>query len=311
MGLLLAVIILALPWAYAFAQRPRVPFIYGALVGGAIGAVALAWLASQVDFLSVEFGLVRSALAALIMGGPLGSLLGQAVVALFVRPRPRRTGAAVGLLVGPLLGWPPIYLFPAGDPRLWHGPYWIAFWLGSWAGWTALLGAVTGVWSQSWSWAAKRVFGIALLALVLPAITVGAWNFDAIRLHATAVHDLEAKRDVEGLVWKLDHGEEVPEAVRALGRVCEGMDPAVEARLAAILDGSFTHMPGETRSDPEYMWARAEAAEALGRIGDTRAVNILLRYATDPDPAVRRAVTMALTRNRRSTSPAGGAGRTH
>jgi hypothetical protein len=304
-GLLFLIVILALPWVHALAQRPRAPFIYGALVGGMAGAVVLAWVAGEVDFLSLEFGLARSALAALLVGGPLGSLLGQALVAMCLGPRERQYGAAAGLVLGPILGWPPMVLFPATDPRVWHGPYWIAFWLGSWAGWLSLAGALVGLWSRSWAWGTKRVAVILTAALVLPAVAVGAWHFESILLHVTAVHELETARNVEGLVWKLDHGEEVAEAIGALGRVCEaGMDPPVAARLAAILDGTFAHMPGQMRSDPDYIRARAAAAEVLGRLGDTQSVSILLRYATDPEVTVRYAVIMALAGNRHAEARA-------
>lgn len=289
-----ALVILALPWTYALVQRPRRPFIYGAFVGGTLGAVIMGVVVGEIDFLCVEFSLARSAVAALLMGGPLGSLLGQAVVALFVAPRPRRIGALLGWLIGPVLGWPLLYLFPAHDPQMWHGPYWLVFWLGSWAGWGALNGAYLGVWSQTWDALGKRVGKVVLAIMVLPAVAVGAWNMDAILLHISRVEDLARRRDVAAVVWKMDHGEELAQAVECAGAAAEGMDPAIEARLQSVLAGTFPPMVGQMRSDAEYRAARVSAAQSLGRIGDSGSIGVLLEYVTDADPRVRQAVVLAL-----------------
>lgn len=294
MALAAALIILALPWTYALAQKPRAPFVYAALIGGAIGAVTMGVLAGKMEVLSVEFSLARSAAAALLMGGPLGSLLGQALVALFIPPHTRRVGAALGLLVGPLLGWPPLYLFPANDPGLWHGPFWVVFWIGSWAGWCAANGAYLGAWSRSWTPTAQLVGKIAVPVVVLPAVAVGAWNFDAIRLHITPVRALVERHDAAGITWKMDRGEELPAAVRWAGDAAEGMDPAIEARLRAVLGGTFGPMVGRSRSGADYREARVSAAQSLGRIGDSQSTETLLQYANDPDEQVRQAVILAL-----------------
>jgi hypothetical protein len=289
---LLAIIILALPWGYAVLQHPRAPFIYGAVVGGMIGAVTLALLASNIEFLTTEYALLRSATAALMMGGPLGSLLGQAVVAVFVPPRPRQVGALLGLLTGPVFGWPLLYLFPVGGP---HGPYWVGFWLGSWAGWCALIAAALGAWSLSWSLAAKHGLGIVFAVMLLPALVVGARSFRPIQRHSTTVSDLEARRDLDGVLWKFDHGEELPEAAAALGRLGQGPDARLMPGLTAVLDGTSPRLQGHMRSDPEYRQARAAAATSLGRLGGSQSLPALLPYAADPDPLVRGAVIVALS----------------
>jgi hypothetical protein len=290
----ISVLILALPWTYALCQRPRQPFVYSALIGGMIGAVMMGLLVGRVDFLSLEYGLARSAAAVLLLGGPLGSLLGQAVVALFVPPTQRRIGAVMGWLIGPFFGWPLLYLFPADDPRLWHGPFWVAFWLGSWAGWCALNGAYLGVWCRTWTPGAQFAGKAILPLLVLPAVAVGAWNFEAIRLHVTPVAVLAQRHDAAGVVWKMDHGEELAQAVALAGEAAEGMDPALEARLTAVLAGTFEPMIGRITSDTDYRAARLSAARSLGRIHDSHTVQILLQYASDSDPQVRQAMLLAL-----------------
>jgi hypothetical protein len=215
-------------------------------------------------------------------------------VASFLPPRSRQVGATLGLLTGPVFGWPLLYLFPAGDPRLWHGPYWIGFWLGSWAGWCALIAAALGVWSRAWSPAAKHTVGLAFAVMLLPALVVGARHFKPIQRHATTVGDLEAKRDLDGVLWKLDHGEQLSEAAAALGRLGDGPDARAMPGLTALLDGTSLRLQGSLRSDPEYRQARAAAATSLGRLGGTQALSVLLQCASDPDPLVRGAVILAL-----------------
>jgi hypothetical protein len=289
--MLVTVALLALPWAHALAQHPRRPFVWGALVSGVLGAVTLGVLTSRIPLPNPEHWILRSAAAAFLMGGPLGTLVGQGLVAMFVAPRQRQIGAVIGFLVGPLLGWPPLYLFPPTEMHLLQGPYWVSFWLGSWAGWCALGGAGLGMWAHSWRPQGKRALAVVLVLLIAPAVVVGDRHFNEIRIHVTPVASLAAHHDVAGILWKLDHQEEITAAAEALGPLSPGGDESVVSRLDAILDGTLPGMLGRDRSDPDYRQARCQAARSLAQVG---ALSILLKYTSEADPQVRGAVVEAL-----------------
>jgi len=292
---LLTIIILALPWAHALTQTPRRPFVTASLVGGVAGALALAVVTALTEAPNPEYNALRSMGAALLMGGPLGTLLGQALVAMFVAPRARQTGAVLGCLVGPVLGWPPLYLFPVlSEHHLWQGEYFVGFWLGSWAGWCALGGAALGLWTRTWEPVWKLGLTGLLLVLIVPAMVVGGLHFREIRLHVTMVDTLAAQRDINGLIWKLDRGEEVAAAAAALGPLGRGSDEHVVLRLSAVLDGTGRGLEGRDRSDPEYRLARCRAAESLGQIGGHMALKALMRNEGEADPQVRMAVVHAV-----------------
>lgn len=291
---LTVVITLSLPWAHALAQVPRRPFVRGALVGGIVGALSLALITALTVGPTPEYGLLRTAVAALLMGGPLGTLIGQGIVSMFVPPRERQVGAALGLVVGPLLGWPPLYLFPLMEHHLWQGPYWVTFWLASWAGWCGLGTAGLFMGTRSWQPVWKGALHVLLFALLIPAALVGARHRDDVRLHVTPVDTLQARHDVPGLLWKLDHKEELAAAATALGPLCNNGDERAVSRLAAVLDGTAPGLMGMDRSDEEYRLARSQAARSLGQIGGRPALAALLKNASEPDPLVRYAVMHAL-----------------
>lgn len=291
----LTIMILALPWAHALAQSPRRPFMMASFIGGTIGALSLAVVTAITAAPNPEYNFLRSTCAALLMGGPLGTLIGQALVAMFVPPPARRIGAVLGFVTGPVLGWPPLYLFPVfTEHHLWQGEYFVGFWLLSWAGWSALGGAALWVWMRSWEPIWRTCVNTLIFLLVVPAVIVGLVHFREIRLHVSMVDTLQAQHDINGLIWKLDHGEEVAAAAAALGPLGKETDEKVNLRLSGVLDGTAPGLQGHERSEREYRLARCRAAESLGQIGGHLALKALLRNVNDSDPQVRMAVVHAV-----------------
>ena len=291
------IVLAVAPLVYAITTRNKAPFFMAWALGGVGGAIAgISILIGMGGATQTEYGILLPIIFGVPTGGPAGSAL-VTVVATFLIPPPERSrGALIGLAMGLAWGWLLVRLVPVdegGQMSATVAP--IAFLAAC-----AVVGALTGglVGASATDWSSQRQdtvlrqckIGFAIAAIPALLLSQGTLH------HVTDVRALGKARHTNGILWKVNHGEQVAYAMLELGDVYDGEDPRVVPALIGVIEG--THRA--VRRPRRYGWgvARAWATKSLGKTEDPRALPVLIKCATDPNGLVRNFAIRGLARTR-------------